>query len=430
MLPLPKIAVFVLLCLLPCAVHSQQRSAWAFYDIKLSEIVRVGLSQLLNKSFVADDALIRDERRVSIDLKQDQAETAGPILIDLLLDAGYKVTESNGLWKIRKLTDKDKESENETLIYRPKFRSASYFYDVLGIGKNRTNSNTGQAGVSSASGVSGAGAANSQQGQTGTGQSNYNPLPDSAAQYLDRSADVVYIKGSTREIDSYTKQIAVLDQPIEQVDIAAVVYEFQTNENNATAIGAVINIAKGKLTGQIGAVQAVGDFLRLDTTNLQALFSMLAEDKRFNLISSPNIRAKSGSASRISVGASVPTLASTTATNGSVTQSVTYQQTGIILEVQPSIFEEVIDLKIKQTVSEAIPTNTGVNASPTLTTRDVSTSVAMKDGEAVVLGGLTSTKFTNNSIGLSFLPKAWRTNGETKERTELLIFLSVSKAKG
>jgi general secretion pathway protein D len=410
------------MALLAPQAHSQQKSAWAFYDVKLSEIVRVGLSQLLDKSFVADDALIRDERRVSLDLKQDQSAKAGPLLIDLLLEYGYTVTEVNGLWKIRKSTEKDKEDGTETLIYRPKFRSASYFYDVLGFGKNSSSSGN-SAGLFSAS--------NGKQSSESlrSNDSKNSESSTSATSYIDRSSDVVYLRGTANQIRQYNRLINELDTAEEQVDITASVYEFQATEGTSTALGAVINLAKGKITGQIGAVTAVADFLRLDTGSLQVLFSMLAEDKRFNLISSPNVRVKSGSSSRISVGASVPTLASTTQSNGQVTQSVAYQLTGIILDVNASIYQQTIDLKINQSISEAINTSTGVNASPTLTKREVQTSINMIDGESVVLGGLTSTKSSAGRSGLAFLPRMFDSKDKNESRTELLIFLKVAKSK-
>ena len=425
-----KFFVACLACLMPLVGHAQDRSAWAFYDIKLNEIVRIGLSQLLNKSFIADDAFIRDERRVTIDLKKDQSENAGAILIELLLDAGYKVESKTGVWKIRKSTDNDKEQKNETLIYKPKFRNVSYFYDVLGIGKStaRTDSQrvSGSSSVFRPTVPSSSGLSSDKKGGTDAATSN---LEGGASQYIDRSSDVVYIRGTASEIEEYSRAITILDTPEEQLDIAAVVYEFVTTEGSSTAIGAVVNFAKGKISGQFGAIQAVGDFLRFDTANLQALFSMIEQDKRFQLISSPNIRVKSGASSLISVGARVPTLGSTTQTSGAVTQSVQYQQTGIVLDVQPTIFRDVIDIKIKQSVSEAVGTDTGVNSSPTLTTREVSTNVTMVDGEAVVLGGLTSTKDNATKTGLSFLPKWARTKSDSKDRTELLIFLRVGKVQ-
>ena len=69
----------------------------------------------------------------------------------------------------------------------------------------------------------------------------------------------------------------------------------------------------------------------------------------------------------------------------------------------------------------------GVNNSPTLTNREMQTSVSMVDGESIALGGLTSSKQSNGSSGLPFLPQWSRSKAKNEERTALLIFLRVVK---
>ncbi len=412
------------------SAYAQSKSAWAFYDVKLSEIVRVGLSQLLNQSFVADDALVRDERRVTLDLKADQADQAGTILIDLLLDAGYVVTQKNGLWKIRSTNDKDKETDNEILLYRPRYRNAGYFYDLLGIGRRSGAASSSESeGQRSSSSVRTADGRATGQVQARAGEVSERSNSDTASQYIDRGADVVYIKGTAREIATYLAAIKQLDTPAEQIDVATVVYEYTVTNEEQTAFGAILRLASGKLSGQIGPASFAGDFLRFDTKNLSVIFGALAEDKRFHLLSNPSLRTKSGTSARIAIGADVPTLASTTTSNGTTTQNVTYQKTGVILELKPVVLENTIDMQVKQTVSEAVATSTGVNNSPTLTTREITTGVLMKDEETIVIGGLTSNKTMRGDTGIRWLPKYLRANDSSENRTELLVFLRVSKVK-
>lgn len=157
---------------------------------------------------------------------------------------------------------------------------------------------------------------------------------------------------------------------------------------------------------------------------------MLAQDKRFKLVSSPNVRTRSGSSARISVGADVPTLgAANTTSAGGVVQSVQYQKTGVILELKPNVYRDVTELQLRQTLSEAASTDTGVNNSPTLLNREVSTTVTMKDGDAVILGGLSSTRTTDNERGQSWLPKFLRASTKEKASTELVVFLQLSRVK-
>ena len=88
-----------------------------------------------------------------------------------------------------------------------------------------------------------------------------------------------------------------------------------------------------------------------------------------------------------------------------------------------------VELQLRQTLSEAASTDTGVNNSPTLLNREVSTTVTMKDGDAVILGGLTSSRTTDNERGQSWLPKFLRASSKEKASTELVVFLRLSRVK-
>ncbi|MCA2999940.1 MAG: hypothetical protein ING75_15220 [Rhodocyclaceae bacterium] len=104
---------------------------------------------------------------------------------------------------------------------------------------------------------------------------------------------------------------------------------------------------------------------------VQLIASLLNTDSRFTLVSSPKLRVKSGARARVQVGADVPTLGPITQQNGVSTQSVAYQETGVTLDVLPTILREVVSLDVRQSITEAQSTTTGVNNSPTLTTREV-----------------------------------------------------------
>lgn len=398
-------------------------SSWAFADVRLVDLTRFALSQALGLSFVADDALLNDQRRVSVDLKPAQAGNVLQVLSSLLEDAGYIVTDLSGVIKIRK--SEGVQSELQTIIYRPKHRSASYLIDALGLGANsRQGAYGGQGAGTSTNAASGAGSS------SGGGQYNDNKQEaGSASQYIDRSTDVVVFKQRRTDVEQTRRALEILDQPAEQVDIAANVYEYTTGDKGGSAIGAVLNIAKGKLRASIGPVEAIGDLIRFDSQLLTVLLSALDEDSRFSLISSPSVRAKSGVRSRVNVGSDVPTLASTTQTNGATTQSVAYQKTGVSLEVAPVVLLDSIELNIRQAITEAVPTTTGVNNTPTLKSRELATQVVLLSGESILLGGLRSSKQSTTRRGVGFLPRFTDSERKDSENTEVLVFLTVRRVK-
>lgn len=85
----------------------------------------------------------------------------------------------------------------------------------------------------------------------------------------------------------------------------------------------------------------------------------------------------------------------------------------------------MIELVIGQQLSDFIKTNTGVNNSPTLTKRELKTTVGLQDGDVIVLGGLAEDKTSSSRDGLSFLPSFLHTRGHEVSGAEILLVLQV-----
>jgi type II secretory pathway component GspD/PulD (secretin) len=72
-------------------------------------------------------------------------------------------------------------------------------------------------------------------------------------------------------------------------------------------------------------------------------------------------------------------------------------------------------------------TTTGVNNSPTLNKREITTQITAKDGDLIVLGGLDEDKSGNDSSGISFLPDWMRSKGSETTKTQILLILQVQR---
>ncbi|WP_262488477.1 type II and III secretion system protein [Iodobacter fluviatilis] len=112
---------------------------------------------------------------------------------------------------------------------------------------------------------------------------------------------------------------------------------------------------------------------------------------------------------------------------GNAVQSVEYRSSGVILSLSPVVRGATVEMTVDQQISDFAKTETGVNNSPTLTKRALSTTVSAEDGELIVLGGLTTDKDSEGSSGLSFLPKFMRNNSQNSNRTEVLLLLQATK---
>ncbi len=407
--------------------QSQATSSWAFQDIRLIDLARFAFSQALNKSFVADDSFLNDQRRVTLDLKANKSDNAEKIITDLLTEYGYKISYENDIIKIRKVETKDEDQQ--TYIYRPRYRSAQYLIDTGGIftANSRSAGSVSQSGTSNNSGLYSERSGVQSQVGSSTSATASQESPNSASQYINKTADVVVYRQKAGDAQQTRRTLEDLDQPQRQVDITSVVYEYSDGTNTGSGYGAILNIAKGKFTGQVGTIDALANYLKFDNGFLQILLSAIDSDNRFTLLSSPNVRATSGTHSTINVGADVPTLSSTTQGNGTTTQSVQYQKTGVTLTVTPTVLTQAIQFSITQTLSEAVKTTTGVNNTPTLTNRQISTQLVLNDGEAVVMGGLKTRKQTDTRDGLSFLPTWLHSKTKDTSSSEIIVFFTAKR---
>lgn len=78
-------------------------------------------------------------------------------------------------------------------------------------------------------------------------------------------------------------------------------------------------------------------------------------------------------------------------------------------------------------MSNFVSTSTGVSGSPTLIKRELKSDLSLLDGEIVVMGGLSESKDTGATNGLSLLPEFLQSKSSDKTTAEILVILQVTK---
>lgn len=161
--------------------------------------------------------------------------------------------------------------------------------------------------------------------------------------------------------------------------------------------------------------------------------SMLQNEDRLKVLSSPRIVVASGESATINVGTEIPVLATQSADvdTDRVLQSVQYRSTGVDLSVQPTVnSNNVISLEITQNVSETSENASSGIDSPIILNRSFKTSVVANSGQALVLGGLIRE---NNSSKDSQVPllgsipglgKLFSSESKSTSRTELIVLIT------
>ncbi|WP_227524787.1 hypothetical protein [Klebsiella pneumoniae] len=155
---------------------------------------------------------------------------------------------------------------------------------------------------------------------------------------------------------------------------------------------------------------------------------MFNTDSRFTTVSAPTLRARSGSQAEFSVGSSTPTLGTVSYQGQSAVQSVNYKDSGIIFKILPEVRFSVIDLNLSQELSNFTTTDNGVNESPTLIKRAISTDISLKDGDIILIGGLADNKNTDTKTGFSLFPFL-TSKGNDSTKTDIVIVLQVRKIR-
>jgi type II secretory pathway component GspD/PulD (secretin) len=215
--------------------------------------------------------------------------------------------------------------------------------------------------------------------------------------------------------------------------VKAVLLEVQTGETEASAVDLVASLLSKGLGGisvnYKGGTSSDGT-IKVQVGGIEAVWSALSSDKRFRVLSAPQVRVKSGGSAKFSVGAETPVLGSIQYQgNGQSQQSIEYKPSGVILDLRPQIRGEQAELKVVQQLSSFAKTETGVNGSPTLMKRELTSTVMVGPKEVILLGGLDEERTTDSNYGFFFLPKWLRSTGSDKQKTEIVLMLHVERIK-
>lgn len=199
------------------------------------------------------------------------------------------------------------------------------------------------------------------------------------------------------------------------------------------------NFSLGRINGDLGFGGLV---LSASSEAVSVLIRALAAQRNVQILSRPQIRTVDNQLAQIQVGQQVPVVsgATTNALGGITPVLGTPQQVGIILQVTPRITPDGII--VMETIANKSrisgqgvpiindPTTGAVVESPIFDLTEARATVAVPDGQTVVLGGMiTKSDDTLERkvpwIGdIPLLGTAFRYDSTSTRRTELLIFMT------
>ncbi|WP_047537930.1 secretin and TonB N-terminal domain-containing protein [Methylotenera versatilis] len=202
-------------------------------------------------------------------------------------------------------------------------------------------------------------------------------------------------------------------------------------QGNSTANG-VTTPTPGRLT--IAQLKNFNSGLGVFTISDPALvLNLLQQDTDTNLLANPQIRVKNRIKAKIHVGDKIPVLTSVANATGFVSQTVSYIDVGIKLDVEPTILlQDQVSIKVGLEVSnvtDQVRTDSGVLAY-TIGSRNANTTLQLKNGETQILAGLfrdDSQNISNKVPGLSKLPfigRLFTDKNNDKRKNEIVLLIT------
>lgn len=386
--------------------------------VSVGQLVDLLYGDALRVPHVISSDVLQDTRQVSFafDTKQGDLRAFVRVFLDSL---GYQVVSRDGVdFVSKKAADVD---EAASFVYKPRYRSAAYLAKLVQpLFSGRVMSNGGamdaQSSVAAAAPASGVVAA------------QVAPVVP-ASSGVGGVDDQLVFSGKASEVRDLRRLLPELDTAPGQVVVRGWVYEVSNTDGTNSAFQIAGKLLSGVLNISNGSTDVDPNALTFGASYLKLAISALSSDSRFKEVSDPHVRVMSGEQVSLNVGSQVPTLGSVSyqGSSGTPVQSVEYQDAGVIFNVKPVVMGDRVQVELQEQISSFVATTTGVNNSPTKNTRQMTTTVSVKDGEVLVLGGLVQDSDSSAVTHQGWLPHFLDGRSSSKGRTEVLLVLQVQK---
>jgi general secretion pathway protein D len=181
--------------------------------------------------------------------------------------------------------------------------------------------------------------------------------------------------------------------------------------------------------------------VQVTVTNPFIALNLQQTDGQSNILANPRIRVKNHEKASIHIGDRVPVITTTAAASGGfVSQSISYLDVGLKLEVQPTIsLDNDVSMKVGLEVSNIVrevTSSSGDTLAYQIGTRTANTVLQLKDGETEVLAGLISDEDRRTAsrvpgVGdLPILGRLFSTRGDSATKTEIVLLITPHVVRG
>ncbi len=246
------------------------------------------------------------------------------------------------------------------------------------------------------------------------------------------------LRGKVADLDEAVKVLSMVDVPAKQLIVEARVAEVSPEDVDNLGVQWEWNkfqFTERPNSDSTSGPLGFGSFGR-SSFNPLATLNMMVTKKTAKILASPHIRVLNDQDASMFIGETlrIRVLATSSATAGS-TYTVYEIPVGIVLLVRPRVNDDgYITARVHPVVSTLVNTPDENNL-PQTAAREADTTVRVKDGETLVIGGLiqdSDSKTMSKIPLLGDLPlvgQLFRNQSRTHKRTEVLVFVTIRLAK-
>jgi general secretion pathway protein D len=251
--------------------------------------------------------------------------------------------------------------------------------------------------------------------------------------YIDERLNLIIVRDTPEVVRLTERLIASIDLPEPEVMLEVEVLEIGTSRLDELGVQWPDSV-------QYGLPNFVGQITRSDRADFRASIAnpaLIAQLKgstgSTNIIANPKLRARNHEKAKVQIGERLPVFTSTAVPNAGVATSVSYVDTGLKLEVEPSVqLDNDVVMKVSLEVVNLIGSVTGPQGAIAyrVGTRNATTSLRLRDGETQILAGLISDENRQSVAGIpgaSELPVVGRlfgVHGDTRNKSEVVLLIT------
>lgn len=431
---------------------SQGHVSLNFDDADIYSVIQTVFGEILRVNYIIDS---RVKGRVTFrSVSPIAREKVLPLMEVILRLNGAAIIEEGELYRIIPTELKDKKGIRVFIyhVQNAKAKDITSMLQQLFLG-GRSQTTDGSAKSTSES-TSFSSASPSQFAKTAAGGNRQSGvegiLSDEVKIFADEKLNSVVILGTHEDYEIIKQTINELDIIPRQVLIEGTIASILLTDKmslglawslktNFSALGLdMLHVSFNPSSLDINPSAPKTDGLNVigvdSSASVRAVINALASQSKAKLMAAPHIMVSDNNEARIQVGQQVPIVTSETYTTTTTvpTRTIQYKDIGIILKVKPQINDSgLINLQIAQEVSTYSTIKLYANEDQIILNKtEATTSLVVKNGQTIVIGGLIREDDSKAREGIPWLSKIpilgylFGNTSKENNRTELVILLT------